>query len=100
MKIYVITIKEKDLEHATDMLRYDAAFEACKLDEETWEICTCLYTPKRWASFGIGPDKLKVKSRTESGQHEAFASGFTRGVRFAQRFLKGRDYKVLMEDYH
>lgn len=87
--VYVLEILTKDLNHATDMLRYDSCYQSeCSKDFALYCLYCASYTPVRWASFGVQPklvrtDKISVREKAE--KYRA-ASGFLQGLRFAQQF--------------
>ncbi len=103
MKTYVLKVRAKDLEHSTDMLRFDGAFVAHKRDENTYELQTLRYTPARWESFNVKPGNISVVELSVSPQQwkerGVLADGFCAGMRFAQKFLKGKDHCALVEDF-
>ena len=88
-----IEIGTKHLAGATDMLRYDRAFDATYYpDREVWRIQLLQYTSGRWESFGLTAVEVKVlyeqrMNAREYSDAQSKASGFTEGMRFAQRFL-------------
>lgn len=89
-KLYSMTLSERELRQACDMLRYDGAYEVQSLGEGRYRIYTTQFTPARWRSFGVSPDPLILSAtRKEWEEKSSRAFGFTDGIRFAQRFLKG-----------
>lgn len=102
MNTYILKVKEKDLEYSTDMLRYDGAFEI-KKDGDTYEIRTIRFTPERWESFGVSRKRIEVFElgvlKKQYDEYCEEAIGFAKGIRFAQRFLKDREHRYLVEDW-
>lgn len=100
MKTYVLRVKEKDLEYSTDMLRYDGAFEIRK-SGDTYEIRTLRFTPERWESFGVSRKHIEaIELGVLKKQYDEYceeAIGFTKGMRFAQHFLKDKEHRYLVE---
>lgn len=89
-----IEISTNHLAGATDMLRYDNAYDATYYPErEVWRIHLLQYTSRRWESFGLTAVEVKIvyEQRMNAREYkEALerALGFTEGMRFAQRFLE------------
>ena len=90
-KVYVMKVPRKQMQAIGDMLRYDDAYKV-EEDGEDYRIETLRFTPDRWKSYGYVP---KATERTipmkEWDRLMEQAFGFTRGVRFAQAYLKGPD---------
>jgi len=87
MKIYILTLPKKQLEHATDMLRYDDAFRIEDRGDEV-QIEMLSFTPARWESFGVKPPspiELNIL-KAEYDKYIQQAVGFTAGIRFAQKW--------------
>ncbi len=88
-----IEISTKHLAGATDMLRYDSAYDATYYqDREMWRIHLLQYTSGRWESFGLTAVEVKVLYEQPLNAREyrgavSRASGFSRGIEFAQQFL-------------
>lgn len=102
-KMYIIKLSEKQLEYSTDMLRYEDCFSIEKSGDE-WEIKTLRYTPERWSSFGVHPSTIEVASlnilQSEWNKYTQQATGFVRGVRFAQKLLGDKpDKYTLVQDF-
>jgi len=91
-QIYLVTVTKEQLEHASDMLRYDGCYDVRQVDADTLELHLTRFTPERWRSFGVGIPKNvfahKVQEK-EHRDHRLQADGFTRGVRYAQKRLGG-----------
>ena len=117
--IYCITIPASILKNATDMLRYDSAFELTVhpatdapeltpttiLKNATEVDIKCLnFTSGRWHSFGVNIEQyqhitLKVTQKYFNELCER-AVGFTKGIRFFQKWLQiyPEDH-LLVEDH-
>ncbi len=95
-----IEIATKDLAGATDMLRYDNAYDATYYPEqEVWRIHLLQYTHRRWESFGLNVAHVTIlyEQRMNAREYKDAclqAHGFTTGLRFAQRF-----YGLASESY-
>lgn len=98
---YVLNIPANQLKHATDMLRYDGAFEVRFRDEDTVMIEMLSFTPGRWESFGVGnlkPIRYQMTAATYRDKI-GVSDGFTRGLRFFQQWMKhSPEDKLLVQE--
>lgn len=88
-KIYKLVISTGQLQYATDMLRYDGAFQV-NLQGGNAEIEMLSFTPERWASFGVtGLHPLVYNAAAaDYKRNGSEAQGFLRGIRFAQSWIQ------------
>jgi len=87
---YILEVPKDKIAEVADMLRYDDCFKV----EETptsYRVHTVTFTQERWQSFGYVPKVVgSLRTSTREIQDDiSRATGFTEGVRFAQKVLGG-----------
>ena len=101
-KFYILTLPKKHLHYASDMLRYDDAYQIKTVGED-YRIEMLQFTPARWESFGVKPPPPLQCNISTTEYHSKFAraSGFLAGIRFAQGVLAKDEFKgsALVQDF-
>jgi len=108
--LYEVTLPANRLRYATDMLRYDGAYDITVIPANSAQSQTmvrlklCKLTPGRWKSFNVDIEKyLPISYKMPAKEHDLLykqAYGFLCGLRFFQKWLRifPEDH-VLVEDY-
>jgi hypothetical protein len=88
-KVYRLVIPTEKLQYATDMLRYEGAFQV-DIQGGNAKIEMLSFTPERWASFGVTcPQPLIDNALAADYKRKGSeAQGFLRGIRFAQAWIQ------------
>ena len=98
MTRYILEVPKKRMSYATDMLRFDSAFQI-EDKGDNYRIYCINYTLERWKSFGVIPTVISSLSMTASEESIFYykASGFIAGIRFAQNILSECPGQPLVE---
>ncbi len=91
-RYYKVVLTRKQLERASDMLRYDGAFGANEVGPESSGLIEVRFlrcTPERWASFNVKPSMASWEAISNADWKIANtqAEGFLDGLYMAQKLL-------------